>query len=133
MATLEGRRAAVDAVEAGVKAWTATLARESVAERCQAAGIPAGELLVAMDTLTAPHYAQQGFAVEVHQPGNVVDEILLDGPGFRGSKMAEPVITGAPKVGEHTREIAVELLGMDPAEVERLVQAVALEVTPPPG
>jgi crotonobetainyl-CoA:carnitine CoA-transferase CaiB-like acyl-CoA transferase len=133
MATLEGRRAEVDAVEAGLKAWTASLSREEVAERCQAAGIPAGELLAAMDTLTVPHYTAQGFAVEVHQPGNVVDKILLDGPGFRGSKMAEPVITGAPKVGEHTREIARDLLGYDDETIERLVAEVALEVTPPPG
>jgi crotonobetainyl-CoA:carnitine CoA-transferase CaiB-like acyl-CoA transferase len=133
LATHAGRLAAIDAVEAGVGEWTSTLEREDVAERCQGAGIPAGELLAAMDTLTVPHYAQQGFAVEVHQPGNVVDTILLDGPGFRGSKMPEPVITAAPKVGEHTREVCRDLLGMPEDEIERLVQAVALEVTPPPS
>ena len=133
LATHAGRLTAVDAVEAGVRAWTAGLTREDVAERCQAAGIPAGELLVAMDTTTVEHYTAQGFAVEVQQPGNVVDRILLDGPGFRGSKMAEPVITAAPKVGEHTREICRELLGMADDEIERLIAEVALEVTPPPS
>ena len=42
----------------------------------------------------------------------LTDHLILDGPGFRGSRMAPPVITGAPLVGEHTREICRDLLGM---------------------
>jgi crotonobetainyl-CoA:carnitine CoA-transferase CaiB-like acyl-CoA transferase len=45
--------------------------------------------------------------------------------------MAAPRITAAPLVGEHTREICREQLGMDEAEIERLVASVVLEVTPP--
>lgn len=69
--------------------------------------------------------------MEITQPGNVVDRLLLDGPGFQGSRMAPPVITAAPLVGEHTREVCRDLLGMPDDEIERLVQAVVLEVTPP--
>lgn len=131
LATAAGRRAAVGDVEAGVRAWTSGLRREEVAARCQAAGIPSGEVLAALDTLTNEHYVATGFAVEVAQPGNVVDTILLDGPGFTGSKMAPPVITAAPKVGEHTRQVCRDLLGMPEDEIERLVADVVLEVTPP--
>jgi hypothetical protein len=34
-------------------------------------------------------------------------------------------------VGEHTREIAKELLGLDDADVDRLLAAGVLETTPP--
>jgi crotonobetainyl-CoA:carnitine CoA-transferase CaiB-like acyl-CoA transferase len=88
-------------------------------------------MLAALDTLTNEHFVAKGFAIEVPQTGNVVDKILLDGPGFTGSKMAPPVITPAPKIGEHTREVCRDLLGMSEDEIERLVQAVVLEVTPP--
>ncbi|MCU1378615.1 MAG: putative family CoA-transferase, partial [Acidimicrobiales bacterium] len=131
LTSAEGRQARVDEVEEGVRAWTTGLAREDVAARCQAAGVPAGEMLAALDTLTNEHFVAKGFAIEVPQTGNVVDKILLDGPGFTGSKMAPPVITPAPKIGEHTREVCRDLLGMPDDEIERLVQAVVLEVTPP--
>jgi crotonobetainyl-CoA:carnitine CoA-transferase CaiB-like acyl-CoA transferase len=54
--------------------------------------------------------------------------LTLDGPAFRASDMAPARIGPAPRLGEHTREICAEPLGMDDAEVDRLIEAGALEV-----
>jgi crotonobetainyl-CoA:carnitine CoA-transferase CaiB-like acyl-CoA transferase len=118
-------------IELGVAEWTKGMKREEVAARCQVAGIPAGEMLTGLETLENEHFLARGFRVEIEQHGNLTPTLILDGPGFTGSKMAAPRITAAPLVGEHTREICREQLGMDEAEIERLVASVVLEVTPP--
>ena len=44
-----------------------------------------------------------------------------------------PDIRRAPDLGEHTRQIARDLLGLDDAEIDRLLAAGVLETTPPVG
>ena len=131
LATAQGRAERVDEVEAGLSAWTAQHGRAEVADLLQAAGVPAGELLTAMESIENEHYLARGFRVDLEQPGVFGDKIVFDGPGFRGSRMPFPVITRAPWVGEHTRDVCRDLLGMESDEVERLISAGALEVTPP--
>jgi crotonobetainyl-CoA:carnitine CoA-transferase CaiB-like acyl-CoA transferase len=45
--------------------------------------------------------------------------------------MDRPFIGPAPALGEHTRDIAVSLLGLSAERTEELIQAGVLEVTPP--
>ena len=60
--------------------------------------------------------------------GEVVsDPILVDNMPFRSERIPEPPPSRAPGLGEHTREVCLELLGMQPAEIERLLAAGALE------
>jgi crotonobetainyl-CoA:carnitine CoA-transferase CaiB-like acyl-CoA transferase len=47
--------------------------------------------------------------------------------------MPGPLITQAPRLGEHTRQICLEDLGMPEAEFDRLVAVGALEVWVPPA
>ncbi len=49
--------------------------------------------------------------------------MLLEGPGFHGSTMADAITTPAPFLGEHSRRILVERLGMADAAVDALVAA----------
>ena len=130
LATATGRAAYVDVVEQGLREWTATLQRSEVAELLQKAGVPAGELLTALESIENEHYLARGFRVELDQPGVVTEHIVLDGPGFSGSKMSPVYIAKAPWVGEHTRRVCQDLLEMDSDEIERLVSEGALEVTP---
>jgi crotonobetainyl-CoA:carnitine CoA-transferase CaiB-like acyl-CoA transferase len=57
--------------------------------------------------------------------------MVLEGPGFYGSAMDRPFIGPAPALGDHTREIAVTLLGLTSERAEELIAAGVLEVTPP--
>lgn len=130
LATAPERHRRVDDVEKGVASWTRTVTREAAAAACQAAGVPAGEVLTTVESMTHEQFVARGFPVEITQHGNLVPQIILDGPGFFGSRMAPAVIEPAPLVGEHTRDICAEL-GLPAEEVEELVAKVALEVTPP--
>jgi crotonobetainyl-CoA:carnitine CoA-transferase CaiB-like acyl-CoA transferase len=127
-ATLDARRANVVEIDALVGGWTADIDRFEVADRCQAVGVPAGAMLHSRDLLTNEHLVARGFPVSVEQPA--VDGLVLEGPGFFGTAIASPVEERAPWLGEHTEEIATDLLGLDPAEVQRLIEAGVLEITP---
>ncbi len=127
--TAEGRLAAREAVNAGVAEWTAGLSPLEVQEACQAAGVPGSAMLTALDHLTDPQLRDRGFQLEVFQPG--AGHLVLEGPCFYGSEMPTPPVHAAPLLGEHTRQICIEELGMDSAEVERLVEMGALEVPLP--
>ena len=125
----EGRMGAREAVNAGVAEWTASLSPREVQEACQAVGVPGSAMLTALDHMTDPQLSERGFPVEVFQPG--AGNLVLEGPCFYGSEMPTPPVHAAPLLGEHTRQICIDELGMDPAEVDRLVEMGALEIPLP--
>ena len=127
--TAAGRLAAREAVNAGVARWTAGRSPQVVQEACQAVGVPGSAMLTALDHLTDPHLSERGFQLEVFQPG--AGNLVLEGPCFYGSEMPTPPVHAAPQLGEHTRQICIEELGMKPAVVERLIEMGALEVPLP--
>jgi crotonobetainyl-CoA:carnitine CoA-transferase CaiB-like acyl-CoA transferase len=129
LSTAAGRARRVNDVEQGVREWSAAHSREDVAGMLQKASVPAGEMLTALDSISNEHFLARGFLVEIDQPGVVGGRMAMDGPGFHGSRMSPARITAAPWVGEHTRQVCRELLGMDEAEIERLIAESALEVT----
>ena len=97
-------------------------------ETLQAAGVPAGLLAHAKHHLEDPHLAARGYPRPVDQPG--IGRLLLEGPAFRGSRLPEPIVEPAPLLGEHTREIAAELLGLAQSEIRELLAAGILEDPP---
>lgn len=123
-----GRLDARELLNERVGEWTATLSPREVMERCQAEGVPAGAMLTAADQFDDPHLQARGFLVEVNQQD--AGPLVFEGPAMQGDRWASPDIRQAPRLGEHTRSICVDDLGMDPDEVERLIAAGALEVAP---
>ena len=53
--------------------------------------------------------------------------MLLEGPTFLGTDLPEVVVTQAPWLGEHTREIASRVLGLSDAETQTLIDEEVLE------
>lgn len=131
-ATLEDRRVNVAELDALIGEWTISQSRFVVAERCQAAGIPAGPMVTSLDMMNHPHFVERGFPVHIEQPG-VLGPVIFEGPAFHATGMSEPIETPAPWLGEHTVAIATEVLGMSPASVEELIATGVLEITPPQG
>jgi crotonobetainyl-CoA:carnitine CoA-transferase CaiB-like acyl-CoA transferase len=127
LVSAEGRARRVDMVEEGLRAWTSGQSRTALAEHLQAAGVPAGEMLTSLESISNEHYLARGFRVEIDQPGVVGGRIVLDGPGFHGSRMEPPHISSAPWPGEHTRQICTNLLGLNENDVERLIAVGVLE------
>jgi crotonobetainyl-CoA:carnitine CoA-transferase CaiB-like acyl-CoA transferase len=125
-ASTETRLADRRAVNDGVAAWTAERSREDVVADCRRHGIPAAPVATTVDQLEDVHLIGRGFFPEVEQPP--LGPLTLDGPCFRGTVMTTPFLGPAPGLGEHTRSICINELGMDPVRVEQLIEAGALEI-----
>jgi crotonobetainyl-CoA:carnitine CoA-transferase CaiB-like acyl-CoA transferase len=117
------------AVNAFVEAWTTGLEPAAVMARAQAEGVPAGAMLSTLDQMHDAQLEARGFLVPVDQPGS--GPLVFDGPAFRASGMEPARIEAAPRLGEHTRAVCREVLGLDEAEIDRLLQIGALEQAPP--
>ena len=128
LATAAGRFAAHDEIDKQLTRWTEARSKSEVAELLQAHGVPAGPMLTAGDQLDDPHFTAHGYARPIDQQD--LGPILLEGPAFVASGMQDVNIFQAPRLGEHTREICRELLGMEQAEIDRLLSEGALEVAP---
>lgn len=123
-----GRMAARAAIDAELGTWTRELEPRDAMEKLQAAGVPCGIVAHPGHHMGDPQLAHRGYPKLVDQQG--LTTMLLEGPGFLGSDMPEVIVTQAPWLGEHTREIARERLGIDDAEIERLVADGVLEDPP---
>jgi crotonobetainyl-CoA:carnitine CoA-transferase CaiB-like acyl-CoA transferase len=129
LASVDGRRAAHDAIDAQLSEWTAARSDREAMEILQAHGVPAGMMNYASDEVQDPHLRARGYLAEIDQPG--VGPMILEGPAFYGSAMDRPFIGPAPALGQHTREIAAARLGLSKERTEELIAAGVLEVTPP--
>jgi crotonobetainyl-CoA:carnitine CoA-transferase CaiB-like acyl-CoA transferase len=123
--TAAGRIAARAEIDEHLAAWTRTRTDREVTETLQAAGVPAGFMAYPEDMTTDPHYLARGFPQDLDQPG--VGPITLEGPAFVATGMVGPRAAPAPALGEHTRDICRDVLGLDDAAVDALVAGGALE------
>jgi benzylsuccinate CoA-transferase BbsF subunit len=123
-----GRRRRAAELDERIAEWTRGDTKDAIAEQCQRHGVPAGPMLTGTDMGSHPHYLARRFAIRVDQ--QVLGEMVLDGAAFHGALMSGPDVRGAPAIGEHTREICTTLLGLDAAEVDKLLATGALETTP---
>jgi crotonobetainyl-CoA:carnitine CoA-transferase CaiB-like acyl-CoA transferase len=125
LATVEGRVAHADDLDAHVEAWTCERDRYEVMELLQAAGVPAGAVQDAADRLERdPQLAARGHFTML---GNdEVDPLPLEGVPVRMS--ATPAHTGGrlrrgpPCLGEDTAAVLGEVLGMGDDDVARLAE-----------
>lgn len=126
-AHFEGRVAAQDEIDENLREWAGSQSAQSLTATLQMFGIPAAPMYGARDQLRDPHFQARGYGRWIDQQG--VGWMAFEGPAFRASGMEDVWIRQAPLVGEHTREIARELLGLDASELERALSEGFLEVT----
>jgi len=127
-ATAASRLAHRDEIDRGVAGWTAMLDASVVFATVQAARVPAGIVTHGGHLLGDPHLAHRGYAKVVDQQG--VGTMIMEGPAFLGTDIPPPIVTQAPWIGEHTREIARDLLGLSAPEIDQLVAEGVLEDPP---
>ena len=129
MESAPGRRAVRDELDRHLTAWTSGLTKAEVATRLQRFGVPCAPVLTAVDQLHDPHLLAHGYPVPIVQQD--AGPLTFEGPCYLATGMPPPLITQAPRLGEHTREICLEDLGMTDGEFDRLVDLGALEVWVP--
>ena len=123
--TVEGRRGAHDVIDGHLSTWTATRTDVDVMASLQAVGVPAGAMLYPTNHVTNPHAIARRFPQVVDQPG--IGTFTLEGPAMLTPAMGDPIVAPAPALGEHTREVLTQVLGLSAAEVDALVASGAAE------
>jgi crotonobetainyl-CoA:carnitine CoA-transferase CaiB-like acyl-CoA transferase len=125
----EGRRAAQREIDQGIAAWTCERKAVDVMYALQARGVPAGVVAHPVHQLSDPHLAERGYFRVLDQVA--LGEIRVEGMGFRGTRLPEPRLASAPLLGQQTRPICRDLLGLSDGEIDALMAEGVLEETLP--
>jgi len=119
-ATLAERAARGDEINGLVAEWTATLTAAEITARCVEHDVPVGTAYSAADIFADPHMAARGDLVSVDDP--VIGPVRQQAPFPRLARHPTPVPTGAPRLGEHNREVWCGLVGLSDAELAQLIE-----------
>jgi crotonobetainyl-CoA:carnitine CoA-transferase CaiB-like acyl-CoA transferase len=131
LADAVGRDAQRGRVDAAVTEWTTQRSPFEAMGLLQAAGVPAGAMLRAIDLPAWDYYRQRrAFREELHPYGT--EPYVLENVQIQAEDVAEPPLRPAPLLGEQTYEIAQELLGLDTAQTDDLVRRGVLEAAMKP-
>ncbi|GAA4699366.1 CoA transferase [Pseudonocardia yuanmonensis] len=117
-ATLAARRVHEDELEALVTAWTSQRTAAEAAGALQAKGVGAEAVARVDEVYRSPVLAARGFFPEtVHA---VIGPRRLPSVGWVASRSAMGPQGAAPALGQHTREVLTEILGLSAAELDAL-------------
>jgi crotonobetainyl-CoA:carnitine CoA-transferase CaiB-like acyl-CoA transferase len=117
--TMAGRRAAHDAIDAALKAFTATRARDALIADLRAHGIPASAVASPCRLAQSnPQLAARGYFESPQHP--VVGAMPVAGLPLRSDRVASWVRTPAPRLGEHNARVLGGLLGLSADELRAL-------------
>jgi crotonobetainyl-CoA:carnitine CoA-transferase CaiB-like acyl-CoA transferase len=117
-AKLVDRAARSDEINELVATWTRSLSATEVEDACVEHDVPVATAYTAADIFADSHMDARGDLVTVEDP--VIGPVRQQAPFPRtvGSQPEAP--SGAPVLGQHTREVLSGALGLDDAELDRL-------------
>ena len=125
--TAQDRLSHQDELDGRISKWTGSRTSRQVMTMLQRRGIPAGMVQHPRDQTEDPHLAKRGFLRPIRQ--YPIGRIILEGPAFHSTRIAEPIIRPAPELGEHNQEICVGFLKMSKREVKELMAKGILEMS----
>jgi crotonobetainyl-CoA:carnitine CoA-transferase CaiB-like acyl-CoA transferase len=109
--TLQGRMQHQEALDQGIEQWTQTLEKYALMEKCQAAGVRAMAVQSPEDRVEHdPQLRARGFYTELEHP--LLGRYKIQGIPFKLSKTPAEISRPAPLIGQHTREVLTEMLGL---------------------
>ena len=115
-ATLAGRLERQEELDARIGDWTRTLGKYELAERCQAAGVPAMPVQSNEDRVERdPQLRHRGLFARLPHP--VLGEMGYQNLPWRSSHAATAARRAGPLLGEHNREVFCGLLGLGEDEL----------------
>jgi crotonobetainyl-CoA:carnitine CoA-transferase CaiB-like acyl-CoA transferase len=130
LSTTDGRLAHREEVEAAVTVWTLQHTARQITELLQAQDVPAGFMQRLSEYRDDPHFAARRFIRELTHPG-LPEPLPTENTVVTSLHRPEPELRPAPYLAEHTVEVARRLLGLDAAEVEKLIADGHLEDVDP--
>ncbi len=123
--TQPGRLAEKPALEAAVQAALERAPCEHWLERFEAARVPCAPVNDIAHAMDDPQTLARAMRVSVPMPdGSTVEQ---PGNPIKLSETHEDSFTCPPRVGEHTEDVLRTLLGLEPAEIERLAASGVID------
>ena len=120
LASVEGRHARHDELDAAISAWTAGLEQYEVAEMLQARGVPAGPVLANWQILPDPHIFERGMYETILHP--VIGAYPETTWPWRFERTPARIARPAPLFAEHNREILTEA-GLSESQIASLYES----------
>jgi benzylsuccinate CoA-transferase BbsF subunit len=117
--TLPGREARQDAIEARLAQETGRYSAAELVARLQAQGVAAAKVATSADVTSDPQLLARRYWH--HVPHAEMGSVLVNLPPFRAVGEERVAPGPPPLLGEHTVEVASELLGFDETECRRLM------------
>jgi len=117
-ATLKDRAANGNAINGIVGAWVAERSAEDVQRILDAHDVPFGFAYSVADVFADPHVEARGDIETIDDP--VIGPVRMQGVYPRFSRTPGAIRSGAPRLGEHNREVYGDLLGLGDAELDAL-------------
>jgi crotonobetainyl-CoA:carnitine CoA-transferase CaiB-like acyl-CoA transferase len=128
------RRRHHDQIDEVISAWTPGYDKYELMHRLQGAGIPAGPVLTGKDVHFDPHYQSRGFLEWVTYPQErKMGKRPFIGRPYKLSKSPLRIQGPAPAFGQDNALVLQELVGMDDATYQGLVQDAVIATTPLTG
>ena len=109
-----------EALHAEISKWTAQRTKWEAMDELGAAGVPASAVLDTYDLFHNPHFEERGFVHDLEHPEH--GPIRLLGWAPRMSRSDVP-LKRAPLLGEHTRDVLSDDLGLEGAKYAELESA----------
>ncbi|MYE32797.1 MAG: CoA transferase [Chloroflexi bacterium] len=123
LGTLEGRQARHDDIDRELSAWTSSRSPQEAAALLQAEGVAATAVLDGFGLLEDPQLRYRGFFVDIDHPE--VGVTASAGIPLRYSE-TQLHYGSTPLLGQHNREVFTDLVGLEPAEIDQLVEEQVL-------
>jgi len=127
LATAAGRAGQRTRVEAALCSWLAGFTPMDAMHRLQTAGVPAGAMLRVSELPEFSYYRERGFFRSAQHP-LIPESLIQENAPVYSQRLPEPPYTPAPRIGQHTREILSERLGLSTDDIQRLVAEGAIEL-----
>jgi crotonobetainyl-CoA:carnitine CoA-transferase CaiB-like acyl-CoA transferase len=109
--SVQGRIEHQEALDQGIAQWAQTLQKYALMDKCQAAGVRAMAVQSPEDRVEHdPQLRARGFYTELEHP--LLGRYKIQGSPFKLSKTPAEISRPAPLIGQHTREVLTELLGL---------------------
>lgn len=125
--TRAGRDRHRSRIDEAVGEWTSRRTPTDAMRRLQDAGVPAGAVLHAAQLPEWDYYAERrDFREELHPHATV--PFMVENVQIHADRIADPPLGQAPLLGEQTREIAADLLGLNGEQIDGLIARGVLEV-----
>ena len=125
LATQAARLQHRERADAILEHWMRGQAPTPAAQLLQQAGVPAGAMLRLSEFLQEPHLQARGYFRTLEQPG--LGTVYAENGPVRAERLPDPALRPAPVMGQHTREVMAQWLGLAEAEIDALLAAEVLE------